>query len=408
MRKPLAACLLQLYALALAAIATMGGVRTDEAKYLLNIPYPHPPLARTLLEATYGLPWNEAFWRVIFATLVIQSVWLVVRLPRHEGSGSRVLLAGAWLLSGAVVLQAASIMMAPLSALGGLVLLWAGNRARSPYHCFLIALFWFASVFVAYQSTLFLPLACGAFLRSGTSKRRTLLYAFGPLIALALYTLTNPLAMQSLIALGGDPMTPAQKLSQFGLLWLVAGTAVISVVGTIGVLLSRRWDWILTLVIVCAYITLSYHAYYAIFLVPLFMAGIASLLDHHVKKGLDLSGPLLAMITSAGCVLAIACMVVFTDRTNPARDTLRLLEAEIRSIDRTDTRLLIVGDFGHEWQYYAPPQIREVLKYSPEMISSDADVVVCWHACDKALLEGKDRMPTPVESWVRRDAALHL
>ena len=48
---------LQAWAILLAFVQTLGGgVRTDEAKYLLNIPYPQPPLARWILGWTEALP----------------------------------------------------------------------------------------------------------------------------------------------------------------------------------------------------------------------------------------------------------------------------------------------------------------------------------------------------------------
>jgi hypothetical protein len=88
---------------------------------------------------------------------------------------------------------------------------------------------------------------------------------------------------------------------------------------------------------------------------------------------------------------------------------MRVLAPQIRGINRTDIRLLIVGDFGHEWQYYAPSDVREVLKYAPEMIAPDADIVVCWRTCPTALLTGKESVPeAPVESWIRRDVTLHI
>ena len=68
---------LEVYALALAFLQAMSGVRTDEAKYLLNIPYPHPPAARFVLGLTDGWAYQEIFWRIVFATLLVQAVFLV-------------------------------------------------------------------------------------------------------------------------------------------------------------------------------------------------------------------------------------------------------------------------------------------------------------------------------------------
>ncbi len=410
MRKLVTVLLLQVYAAALAVPALLGGIRTDEAKYLLNIPYPHPPLARTLLETTYGFAWNEVLWRLVFATLMVQAVWLVVRLALRAGPGARVLLAAAWLLSGAVVLQAPTIMMAPLTALGGLVLLWAAARPRSAFGCFLAAMFWFASVFVAYQSVLFLPVVIAMCLRSGQSKRRTILYAFGPLFALALYTLGNPLALQSIVGLGADKIPLGDAARGYLWSWLLAGSVFGSVFGSIGTLRGRP-ELGVTFLLLSAYMIASYHDYYAVFLAPVFVANIAHLLDMNAGRlrPLDNSVTALSVCVGIGCVVAVLASLLVAGRANAARDTMKVLAPQILSIDRTDVRMLIVGDFGHEWQYYAPPHVREILKYSPQTIAPDADVVVCWRTCDSKLLEGKDSVPNvPVESWIRRDAALHM
>src|SRR3989338_3989707 len=108
---------LQIVAFLLAWLQFLTGMRTDEAKYLLNIPYPHPPLIRSVLGWTDGFVYQEIFWRVIFATLIIQAVWLVWDMGRSFGRPSRILLALAWLLSSGVILQGGSLFIGPLSAL---------------------------------------------------------------------------------------------------------------------------------------------------------------------------------------------------------------------------------------------------------------------------------------------------
>ena len=93
MRRALIIIGLEGYALALAWIQSLGGVRTDEAKYLLDIPYPHPPLMRWVLNLTEGFTYQEMLWRMIFATLLVQAVWLVYHAAvedphlRHRGYG---------------------------------------------------------------------------------------------------------------------------------------------------------------------------------------------------------------------------------------------------------------------------------------------------------------------------------
>jgi len=87
MRKLIAAVALQIYALLLAGVQLLGGVRTDEAKYLLNIPYPHPPLAR-FLQARAG--YNaavQAFQKALAAAGASDTV--------ADGHGTATAMAGA-------------------------------------------------------------------------------------------------------------------------------------------------------------------------------------------------------------------------------------------------------------------------------------------------------------------------
>ena len=140
MRRVVSILLLEIAAAGLAVLKWMGGVRTDEAKYFLNIPYPHPPLVRTMLHWTVLLPGAELVWRVVFATLLFQGVWLLWRSGRAFPRGLRILLAGAWLTSAATILQTGTVMMAPLTALFGLVLVCHLHRNWSAARCLLLAL----------------------------------------------------------------------------------------------------------------------------------------------------------------------------------------------------------------------------------------------------------------------------
>ncbi|MBI5156250.1 hypothetical protein HZA45_03180, partial [Candidatus Peregrinibacteria bacterium] len=119
---------LEAYAIILAFLQAMSGVRTDEAKYLLNIPYPHPPAARFLLGLTDGWAYQEFFWRFLFATLLVQAVFLIWSMGKILPRRDRFTLCGVWLFSAAFVAQTGSIMMAELTALQGLVFTWLWIR----------------------------------------------------------------------------------------------------------------------------------------------------------------------------------------------------------------------------------------------------------------------------------------
>jgi hypothetical protein len=90
---------LEFYSFALAGVRHVGGVHTDEAKYLLNIPYPHPPLARWILHWTELIPFQELLWRIVFATLLIQAVFFVWDMARMRTREERFTLCGLWLFS---------------------------------------------------------------------------------------------------------------------------------------------------------------------------------------------------------------------------------------------------------------------------------------------------------------------
>ena len=70
MQRILIILLLEGYAILLAGMQGVAGVRTDEAKYLLNIPYPHPPFARWIIGQTEWMTYQEMFWRIVFATIL--------------------------------------------------------------------------------------------------------------------------------------------------------------------------------------------------------------------------------------------------------------------------------------------------------------------------------------------------
>src|SRR3989338_9501527 len=106
MRRSVTIILLEGYALFLALWQQLGGVHTDEAKYLLNIPYPHPPLARGIFHLLDGMPLQDMFWRIVLASLLIQAVWFVWDMACDLKNGERMALSGAWLLCAAIVFQA--------------------------------------------------------------------------------------------------------------------------------------------------------------------------------------------------------------------------------------------------------------------------------------------------------------
>ena len=130
---------LEAYAVALAVLQSLSGVRTDEAKYLLSIPYPHPPFLRSVMSATEWVPFQEMLWRVLLASLFIHAVWLIWDMVRGLDRQQRIALCGAWLLSGSILLLSGSILLAPVNAVQALAI-GDAERAAQNYRSALTSL----------------------------------------------------------------------------------------------------------------------------------------------------------------------------------------------------------------------------------------------------------------------------
>lgn len=388
--------LLQAYAVLLAGMHMLGGVRTDEAKYLLSIPYPHPPLLRTVMAWTSSMPMHEFFWRLIFASLVVQSVWLLLDLGAVLTRHRRICLAASWLLSAAVILQAGSIVMAVATALFGLLFLWTALHPEAPLKPAVIACFWFAALFTAYQSVLYLPLVLSSLLQTKISRLRTAAYIVLPLALLALYTLTNPHALLTMAqASGQDAAIPVlERLGDVGWIWVISGSAILSIVGTVGILTSVRWDAVASFGLVLGFVLLTSQQYYAILFTPLLVGGLFLLLCRRRIK------PVFFLLaeTLAAVILVITALPPIVP--TPARAVMRELHAQgVRG------PVLINGSFGHEWQYESRVPI---LRFSQELGSAaeaDAQAFICTRsACDDDVnTDVWVRLPgMQMDTWIRR------
>ncbi len=390
MRRALTHVGLEGYALLLAWLQSLGGVRTDEAKYLLDIPYPHPPLLRFLMGSTEILPSQECLWRLIFASLLVQAVWIVWDMTRAFARRERIAIAAMWLLSGGLMLQAGSIMMAPLTALQALLFLWLLCRSdlagRRPGY---VALLWLASLFTAYQAVLFLPIVWVLLRKAAVPPWERLSYFLVPILLLALYTLSNPLTIASVVIHPGKDIasTFAERIPGTFRIWGVAGNVILSALGTIGIIRSRRWELLVSFAFVSAYIFLALYDYYAVLFLPLFIIGI-------VARPSVLRFP----IASAGTTLALTAfsfwLAPLPTSPHPARVVMERLGLK-------EGALLFAGPFGHEWQYESRVPIR---RYRPEFLE-EAQAVVCLEPCEGIGQRAKWRhLPdVPVETWARND-----
>lgn len=371
-RQVLLAVFLEALAVLLALYQGLSGIQTDEAKYLLNIPYPHPPLARTAFQMLEGLPFQEMFIRIILASLLVQAVWLVAALAKHESVERRMTLCGMWLFSAAVLFQAGTVMMAPLTALQGLLFVWLYFEAERGKRTVergagWIALLWLASLFTAYQAMLYLPVVLAIFWRLRISLLRKVAAVCIPLLLVVLYTLTNPLALASFTNAGSQnaALPWSEIVYQLGAVWLYAGSAVFSVVGTYGVLRSKQWPLIGSVLAVALFLCVSFRSYYAILFLPLFVAGV-------VAHGKALAKPatLLALqIMAAVYIFSVASLSFYE---NSARSVMRIVnQAPMHGA------VLINGGFGHQWQYESTTP---VYRFRLDLLSK-AKAVVCLEEC---------------------------
>ncbi|MDD4628581.1 MAG: hypothetical protein PHE68_04285 [Candidatus Peribacteraceae bacterium] len=397
MRRILTIIGLEVLAVTLVIVAMSHGVTTDEAKYLLNIPYPHPPLLRGIVGITRFLPGQEFFWRLMFATLLLQAVWFVISfLPDREHT-ERFALGCLWILSAAVFTLAGQILMAPATALFALVFcrLLLQQDEDSEDMAGWIALLWLASLFTAYQAILFVPIVFTVFWRMRLPLGKKLLCIAGPVLLLVIYSATNPFAVASMVTAGEQNAgagTLFDALRGTGRLWIVGGSVVLSILGTIGMVSSRRWSLVLSLLLVAAFITVSFRPYYCILFTPLFIAGVAA-------------HPRLLRMPAITLVLTIFFSAFIVPRSlpsfdrSPARVTMQTLAAN----RVTEGMILIAGPFGHEWQYESSLTVR---RYGPRLIDSSR-AVICLADCPEVRWRKNWRIlpGLPVEVWMRTLAA---
>lgn len=388
--------LLELIALALVFLQLPGGVRTDEAKYLLSIPYPHPPLMRSVMAWTSSMPQHEFFWRFLIASLTVQTVWIIADLADVLTRPRKICLAAAWLLSAAVILQGGTVVMAVVSALFGMVFVWLALHPETPRPAAFTGLLWMASLFISYQSVLYAPLVLSVLLRSRQPKRVSLLYFAVPLVLLALYSLGNPLILASMAQVSAQDaaMPVLQRAARIGWVWLIAGSAVLSLAGTVGVITSNRLDLVAAFGLVLGYIVLTSQHYYAILLTPVFIGGTYLLLCRRRLR------PGVFLFCETACAALMVTLAFPVMHTTSARSVMQALRDQ-----GVTGPVLIDGPFGHEWQYESTVP---VLRFS-DRLSVDAERSAQAFVCTKAACDNDVNLDEwvrladmPLPTWTRR------
>lgn len=386
MRKLKIALWLEGYAVLLALLQVFNGVRTDEAKYLLNIPYPHPPLARWLLSLFDGFAWQEIGARILLATLMVQAVWIVWDMGRSLGRAGRLSVSVLWLCSAAFVLQAGTVMMAPITALQALLFLWILSLPpqRVP-HAPTVGFLWLATLFTALQGVLLLPLAVAALRMRGASWKTVCWYAAVPLALVALYAAGNPLTIASFAIQSGKDAADSPAVRLAGLAWILvlAGSGVGTLIGLLGLALKKH-AWILaSFFLVAAYVFLGRFDYYAILFLPFYVTGAKHLLRRM---------PRLAVPAAAGIVACTAVLLSMNPflRRHPAEEAIGYV------LEKTSAgTTVLLGEYGHEWQYELSPRHRP--RRATGEFGPDVSAVVCRDACERP-----DDMP-----WSLHDVENH-
>lgn len=335
------------------------GIRTDEAKYLLNIPYPHPPFIRSIFGWTDGWIAQEIFWRFILSLVLIFSGFL------FRGRDPIVTLL-AWITAPAVLLAAGTVMLAPITALYAVFLLWILGRDQEKIpHPGLIGVIWLIMLFSAYQSVLLGPLLLGILLRKQTGWLRCGVVLGVPLLLLLIYTAGHPLSAASFILQGTKDadLTFGMRLWNVWSLWLLGGGAVGTVAGLIGIVRSKNIWVIGSFVLFTLYVFLGSFSYYAIFFTPFFVWGIAKL-------------PASRILRAAVVIGSILTLWYFQPWPGPsiARDAVRALSKKEPVI----ATLVIRGPFGHEWQYESGAP---VLRYGEDLPVRSWSILICTQEC---------------------------
>lgn len=392
-----AVLLLEVLALVLAYVQYSGGLVSDEAKYLLSIPYPHPPFLRSLLGWSSAMSGHEYVWRFIFASALLQAVWFVWDLGDVLTRPRRIALAASWLFSAAVILQSGTIIMTTGAAISGLIFLWWTLHPAPPKKPSMIACLWLIALFTAYQSALFAPLVLSALLRFEKSRLRIFFYFCIPIALLCLYSLTNPHVLTLMFHLSAQDavMSWATRFSNIAWIFIVAGSGFLSFIGALGILSSVRLDLVTAFGLVLGYVVLSSASYYAILFTPLLVGGLFLVF---CKRRLKAS---VFVAVQATCATVIVFLSFPTMRETPAR-------AEIRALSsyQLTGALLIDGFFGHDWQYESPFPVRRFSQGLSAAAEAKAGIFVCTKpdGCDEDINDELwTRLPNvPLPTWVRK------
>lgn len=387
----------ELIALGLALLGMWMGLHTDEAKYLLSIPYPHPPAIRWLLSLGLSLPFHEFLMRFILASVTVQAGWLLWDLGTVLPMERQAALVGAWLLSSALITQGGTVMLVTGAAVFGLIFVWSALHPQGTNPCreSCIGLLWLLSLFSAYQCLLFAPLVWQALRSNRSPLRASMLYFFIPILLLAVYSLGHPLTIASMVQVSVQDasLLPSARLLQWIKIIMMAGGFVTSILGLWGILTGGRKDLLLSSTLILLYIFLSSQPYYAILLLPPMTGGLFLLF---CRRKVVPKAFLLLQVTATIIVLIVWPPV---HSRNIARETITSLKK-----NGINGMMLIDGPYGHEWQYESTQPVRTFSQELRVNVEDAATVFLCTKDdCSDDVDETKWKQleGLPVQAWGR-------
>ncbi len=354
------------------------GIHTDEAKYLLGIPYPHPPLFQFLLSSIDGWAFQEQFVRFIFAFALLSGSWIVWQLVDARYGKARFILVMSYFLAPGVLLYSGTVFMSLLTSIEFLLFLWLYDMSQKKSGLGWIpcvtGFLWLITLSTALQGILIAPLVFVILRRTLPGVKGMFIWLL-PILVFFVILGANPLSIASFAVHPGHLFDSHWK--EFTLealkLWFVAG-GFLSILGTFALLYRRDIPVLLSFSILCAYTLTSSQPYYAIILVPFVVFGCTRIVDilEHYRH--------FFVCSTVCCTLFVLYSSVVSAPEFRVRDFMHHLPSNVL---QSSGNLMISGYFGHEWQYESPLPIR---KFSQAALNG-AIAVVCIKQCEKSVTE---------------------
>jgi hypothetical protein len=347
-------------------------VSTDEAKFLLNISYPHPPGVRWLMHLRwFTTPVHVLLWRCIYLGSWVGALWWYARTCANESS-RRTLLFLLPLSSAALWLFAGNLLLVSATAIQACLLLTCCEK--TPRHPITIGILWLWMLFTSFQAIIFLPMTLWALWQMGRQEHRSqeyvIVYGLIPLGLLCLYTLGNPLAIATILHLDGPSSRAWQDMLSSGIYqWWVGGSGILSILSMAHLWRHRRGDALLSLGLLFTLSCLEQSTYHAVLHVPILLVGLRLALT-------DVTTPTWKWWGVMG--IASYVSIVSLIWIGPSRHSASYATMQVVTTSLTGTgSIAIAGSFGHDWQYWSTQPVVRLTAQSAQT----AAAIICLEPC---------------------------